>query len=680
MARKEQINIHAQGYPFGSECFSLAKPSKQKQTVSIMCGIAGFYNFDGVQDANSSHAIGIAMRDSLSHRGPDSAGIWKDAEFPVVLSHRRLAIVDLSPDGAQPMESPSGRYMCVYNGEIYNYRDLKIELSEAGQVFKTRSDTEVMLAAIDMWGLDHTLQKLNGMFAIALWDRRDKKIIFARDRFGKKPLYVGWAGKNLVFASELKAFHAHPDFTPDISKDVLGEYMRFGYVRAPNCIFKKIWQMRPASVLMVDCKTSSTGFDLSSQMKSYWSLSDVVKKGRSNLVQGSESDIVHDFEHRLSLATKRRMDCDVPFGSFLSGGIDSSLVTALMRNHSTHPIKTYSIGFEDKGYDESIYAAQVAKHLGTDHHEFKLGAQDVLSVIPKLADIYDEPFADMSQMPTYLISKMARAHVTVALTGDGGDEIMGGYQRHTHIPPLWKKIGWMPQGVRQGLAKVMLSLPQSGYDRMYPRYAQLGRRVHRMAGVMAARGAGDIYPRLLEVWPAQDGVVMGQSPCTDNDSYINPDLSLSEQMMMADLMSYRPDDLMVKMDRASMAVALEARAPLMDYELCEYSWRLPMEYKIRGIEGKWLLRRILEQYVPRDLIDRPKTGFGVPIQDWLKGPLKSWGDDLLSEDRLKKQNILNVSLVAGRWKDFQDGKTGHANTSDIWTALMFQSWHDRWMK
>lgn len=644
-----------------------------------MCGIAGFYSFGNGHDAQRAHSVGIAMRDAISHRGPDSAGLWQDSDGQLVLGHRRLAIVDLSPDGAQPMESPSGRYVCVYNGEIYNYRALKSELLKTGQVFKTRSDTEVMLASIDVWGIERALEKLNGMFAIVLWDKRDKKIIFMRDRFGKKPLYVGWAGKTLVFGSELKALHAHPDFARDINKNNLSEYMNFGYVRAPNCIFKDVWQMLPASILTIDCKTSDAGFDLSTHMKSYWSLNDVARQGHANQIQESEEDTIRIFEEKLSLATKQRMDCDVPFGSFLSGGIDSSLVTALMRNHSSHPIKTYSIGFEDKGYDESVYAAQVAKYLGTDHHEFKLGAKDSLSVIPSLADIYDEPFADMSQIPTYLISKMARAHVTVALTGDGGDEIMGGYQRHTHIPPLWKKIGWMPKVFRKNISSLMMSIPQGNYDRMVPKYAQFGRRMHRMAGVMSAPKQEDIYKNLLEIWPNGEEVVLGHPYESRQENPANADLSLSEQMMLSDLISYRPDDLMVKMDRASMAVALEARAPLMDYELCEYSWRLPMKYKIRGLEGKWLLRRILDKYVPRDLIDRPKTGFGVPIQDWLKGPLKSWGDDLLSEDRLKKQNILNATLVAQRWRDFQSGKAGHANTSDIWTALMFQSWHDRWM-
>jgi asparagine synthase (glutamine-hydrolysing) len=648
-----------------------------------MCGIAGFYNFGDARDRRDMHETGVAMHRAIAHRGPDSADVWQDPESPMVLAHRRLAIVDLSPDGAQPMASASGRYMVAYNGEIYNYRDLQKELISEGYVFKTRSDTEVLLAGIDIWGLSRTLQKLNGMFAIALWDRAQKKIHFIRDRFGKKPLYVGWAGKNLVFASELKALHAHPDFVADMNRNILAQYMRFGYVCAPNAIFKNVWQMLPASVLTIDCNTQNVGVDLSKRMDVYWSLRRVVEDGLQNPVQCSEEQIIHDFEDRLSLATQRRMDCDVPFGSFLSGGIDSSLVTAMMQKYSSRPIKTYSIGFVQDGYDESKQAGLIANHLGTDHHDFMVSSQDALNVIPSLPDMYDEPFADSSQIPTHLISKLARGHVTVALTGDGGDEIMGGYQRHTHIPALWNRIGWIPRAVRQTFGHLMLKVPQRNYDRLRPSYPQFGRRMHRMAGVVAASDQKEIYTNLLAVWSEKDAVVLGAvapEVFLDNSSNWPAGLSMAERMMFADLSSYRTDDLMVKMDRASMAVALEARAPLMDHELCEYSWRIPHHLKIRGYEGKWLLRQILEKYVPRALTERPKSGFGVPLHDWLKGPLKSWGDDLLNEDRLKKQNIFNASLVSGRWKDFQSGKAGHANASDLWTALMFQSWHDRWMK
>lgn len=648
-----------------------------------MCGIAGFFMQGGGADRRELAAIGTNMHKALAHRGPDSADVWQDPDLPLVLAHRRLAIVDLSADGAQPMASPSGRYMVAYNGEIYNYRELKESLEKLGQVFKTRSDTEVLLAAIDYWGLNEALQKLNGMFAIALWDRKEKQIHFVRDRFGKKPLYVGWAGKTLVFASELKAFHEHPHFMPELDRNVLALYMRFGYVCAPHAIFKNVWQVLPASRLSLEIASLQPGDNLARRMETYWSLRHVVDDARAHPVRDDEATILKTFEDKLSLAVRQRMDCDVPFGSFLSGGIDSSLVTAMMQGHSPHPVQTYSIGFDEDGYDESGAAAKVAAHLGTDHREFRVGSQDVLNVIPTLPDMFDEPFADSSQIPTFLVAKLARQYVTVALTGDGGDEILGGYQRHTHIPALWNKISWMPSAVRRTMGNLALRVPQQTYDRMKPAYPQFGRRVHRMAQVVAEGDARSLYASLLQVWPESQQVVPGAAmPLIplDDPSQWPSDLSLAEKMIYGDTLSYRPNDLMVKADRATMAVALEARAPLMDYQLCEYSWRLPHSMKIRGLEGKWLLRRLLEKHVPKELFDRPKAGFNVPLHQWLKGPLKDWGSSLLNIDRLRAQGILNADLVASRWNDFQAGRGGHANATDLWTALMFQSWHDRWMK
>ncbi len=643
-----------------------------------MCGIAGFYSFEPMPDRRAMHAIGTAMHMAIAHRGYDSFDVWQDPDAPIVLAHRRLAIVDLSPDGAQPMVSQTGRYVVVYNGEIYNYRELQRELTAAGYVFQTRSDTEVFLAGVEVWGLHRTLEKINGMFAIALWDRAQKQIHFVRDRFGKKPLYIGWAGSSLVFASELKAIHQHPDFIKDLNREVLSQYMHLGYVCAPNSIFKNIWQMSPATYLSIDCMTQTVGANLSKSMKSYWDLSICIEDGKQNPLALTEGEALEEFERLLSRATKQRMDCDVPFGAFLSGGIDSSLVTAMMQKNAIRSVQTYSIGFQESAFDESKDAAMIAAHLGTQHQAFEVTAKDALDVIPRLPDIYDEPFADSSQIPTYLISRLARNHVTVALTGDGGDEIMGGYQRHTHIPPLWHKIGWAPAPLRQTMAKLLARIPQERYDALRPRYPQFGRRVHRMAAILGAKNEGQIYKDLLKVWPDHN-VVLGVSSISER-SYDGPsNLSLAEKMMAEDLRSYRPDDLMVKADRASMAVALELRAPLMDYELCAFSWRLPPSLKIRGYEGKWLLRRILDKYVPAALMDRPKSGFGVPLQAWLSGPLQGWADDLLYEERLKKQNILNASLVAGRWNEFKAGKSTHANASDIWTALMFQSWYDRWM-
>lgn len=648
-----------------------------------MCGIAGFYTVDGTMDRREMQGVGSAMNRAMAHRGPDANDVWQDPDLPLVLAQGRLAIIDLSEKGLQPMPSHTGRYMIVYNGEIYNFRELMTDLLAKGHVFKGHSDTEVLLTAIEHWGLNETLQKINGMFAFALWDREEKKLHLVRDRFGKKPLYIGWAGGSLVFASELKAFHAHPHFKPELDRNVLAQFMRFGYVCAPYAIFKNVWQLLPAGRITFDLTSLRGGENILPMMETYWSLRRVVEDGKSHMMGSDEDEILSAFEDRLTTAVTRRMVSDVPLGAFLSGGIDSSTVVALMQQNASRAVKTFSIGFEDPAYDESGSAAAIANHLGTDHCEFRVGDGDMLDVVPMLAAMYDEPFADSSQIPTYLISKLARQHVTVALTGDGGDEILGGYQRHTHIPALWGKIGWIPSAVRQSAGRLMLRVPQNTYDRLKPDYPQFGRRVHRAAQVIAEGDSHALYTTLLQVWPEKEQVVPGaRAPIAplDDPSQWPAGLSLADKLIYADTLSYRPNDLMVKTDRASMAVALEARAPLMDYELCEFSWRLPHDMKIRGLEGKWLLRRVLERHVPKSLFNRPKSGFNVPLHQWLKGPLKTWGDDLLSLDRLKKQNILSPDLVAGRWEAFQEGRGGHANAGDLWTALMFQSWYDRWMR
>lgn len=647
-----------------------------------MCGIAGFFSVGSGRGRPEMQGIGTAMNRAIAHRGPDANDVWQDPDMPLVLAQGRLAIIDLSERGLQPMPSHTGRYMIVYNGEVYNFRSLMTQLEQIGHRFKGHSDTEVLLTAIEQWGLNQALQKINGMFAFALWDRAEKTLHLVRDRFGKKPLYIGWAGKTLLFASELKAFHAHPDFVPDLDRNVLLQYMRFGYVCAPHAIFKNVWQLLPGGRISFHLPTVQPGWDLSKAMELYWSLPRVVEDAKAHPVKADEAAILAEFEEKLSRAVASRMVSDVPLGAFLSGGIDSSTVVALMQQNASQPVKTFSIGFDDDAYDESKAAASVAAHLHTDHHEFRVSAQDALDVVPALPDMFDEPFADASQIPTYLISALAKNHVTVALTGDGGDEILGGYQRHTHIPALWNKISWMPSSVRRAAGRVVLNIPQSAYDKINPAYPQFGRRIHRMGQVVAQGDTQSLYTALLQVWP-EEGVVPGAAKVMTplDDPMMWPQgLSLAEKMIYADTLSYRPNDLMVKTDRAAMAVALEARAPLMDYELCEYSWRLPMSMKIRGLEGKWLLRRVLEKHVPKSLWDRPKSGFNAPLHQWLKGPLKAWGADLLSLERLRKQNILNADMVAQRWTDFQNGRGGHANATDLWAALMFQAWHDRWMK
>lgn len=623
------------------------------------------------------------MQNALAHRGPDDFGLWQDPDLPLVLAQRRLAIIDLSADGHQPMASHTGRYVAVYNGEIYNYLEIKAELEAKGHTFKGRSDTEVMITAFEQWGVNQGLQKLAGMFALVLWDREKRQIHFIRDRFGKKPLYVGWGRSSLIFASELKAFHAHPDFDARVDRDALTLFMRYGYMCAPYSIFKGVWQILPGARLTLDLDGLKPGADLAALMEPYWNLPHIVEDRRAHVNRKSEAEIIEEFEALLQTAVSQRMISDVPLGAFLSGGIDSSTVVALMQNASVQPVKTFSIGFEEAGYDESAHAAKVAAHLGTDHREFFVTAQDALDVIPKLPDIYDEPFADSSQIPTFLISELARSHVTVVLTGDGGDEILGGYQRHTHIPPIWKKIGWVPSSLRSMAGNLALKIPEETYDTLRPDYPQFGRRMHRLSHLIGLKGPREIYNYLVGAWDnPEDIVIGGHLPMIPlNDPAWQPrGLSFAERMIYDDTLSYRPNDLMVKADRAGMAVALEARAPLMDHRLCEYSWSLPMDMKIRGMTGKWLLRQVLKKHVPTALFDRPKMGFAVPVGDWLRGTLREWAGDLLSPSRIKAQGWLDADIIAQAWDNHQNGASYTPNPVNLWATLMFQAWYDRWMK
>lgn len=645
-----------------------------------MCGIAGFYSFAKHQSRQENLSIATAMEKEIFHRGPDSGAIWQDEESPITLIHRRLAIIDLSDDGAQPMISASGRYVIIFNGEIYNYPALRTQLEEAGASFKGASDTEVMLMAFEIWGIEKTLHSLNGMFAFALWDRQERRLHFGRDRFGKKPLYIGWVGQNLVFSSELKAFHAHPDFKKEINHDALALYMKYGYVHAPYSIYKNIWQLLPASFLSFDVNRLSAGENIATSMRCYWSLKDVAKKGKENIYSKSDTDVIQEFEGKLNDAVSSRMISDVPLGAFLSGGIDSSTIVALMQAQSSVPVKTFSAGFEQKGFNEAEFAKQIAQHLGTDHHEFYCSDKQALDVVPQLPDIYDEPFADQSQIPTYLISKLAREDVTVVLTGDGGDEILGGYDRHTKIPPLWDKIGYLPQSIRKIICQALNILPEEFYGALRQNNPHFGAQVKRSLHLLGLKNPQAIYDALVSsAVDGDDFVLRGSMPDIPlhQESQDVKDMSFFDQMIFGDTLSYRPNDLMVKTDRATMAVALEARAPLMDYKLAEYAWHLPDDMKVRNGKGKWILREVLKRYVPENLYDRPKMGFSVPLNDWLRGPLNDWAEDLLAEENIKSAGLLNSNKVTKRWHDF---KNSHDTTSpkDLWTILMFQAWHQKW--
>lgn len=675
-----------------------------------MCGITGLYSFEHHPDRRALHRTAGQMAAAMMHRGPDSGDVWQDPDVPFAFAHRRLSIIDLSPLGAQPMESASGRYVIVYNGEIYNFKDLRKalegknapphpnplpaggrdekgwrgetepypKLGGGGTLFRGHSDTEVLLAAVERWGVRGALEKINGMFAFALWDRREKALFLARDRFGKKPLYVGWAGSTLVFGSELKTLCAHPDFRRDVSRAALTSYMRFGYVPAPLCIYEQVWQVLPGSFVALDMRLLRGGQDLRPMMEPYWTHKGALEHARANPVHET-ADTVAEFEEILSACVKDRMIADVPLGAFLSGGIDSSTVVALMQKHSRQPVKTYTIGFNEPGFNEAEHAKAVAAHLGTDHHELYLSAKEALDVVPKLPEMYDEPFGDISAIPTYLVSKFARESVTVALSGDGGDEMLGGYNRHIAGPKSWKILQNIPYFLRGPLSRAIAGLPAGAWDKMRPGHPGFGSHMHKFAGILTCETQPDLYLRLVSHWPAPKKLVRDgreeSIPLVDQDAQVEG-LSFAEDMMYWDARSYLNGDILTKVDRASMAVSLEARAPLLDRRVYEYVWRLPLDQKIRGSKGKWLLRQVLKNHVPEELFERPKQGFSIPVSSWLRGDLREWAEDLLDEHELRAQGYLDYRLVHAVWDDHLKGRGNHGQA--LWTVLMFQDWHRRW--
>ena len=639
-----------------------------------MCGITGLYTFSPVADRTQIRHIIGDMTDTLHMRGPDHGAVWLDAETPLALGHRRLSVLDLSPSGHQPMESASGRYMVTYNGEIYNFKALRADLESAGFVFRGHSDTEVLLAAVEHWGVTHTLDRINGMFALALWDRKNRALYLARDRMGKKPLYAGWAGSTLVFASELKALCAHPDFRRDVNRASLTSYMRFGYVPAPLCIYEQAWALPAGSVMALDPALLHAGQDLKPLMDYYRTHKSALEAARGNPVETGR--VIDDFDMLLSECVKDRMISDVPVGAFLSGGIDSSTVVALMQKQAGAPVKTYSIGFEEAGFNEAQHAGKIAAHLGTDHHELYVTAQDALDVVPDLPAMFDSPFADVSAIPTYLVSQYARESVTVALSGDGGDEMLGGYTRHVTGPKAWRIAGRIPAPLRKPAAHMITAVP---WDTLFPARPQYGVHMHKFAQIVKKNSAADAYMSLVSHWQQPKKVVRGGReeiiPLVDPDMQV-AGLDFAQTMMYWDTLSYLAGDILTKLDRASMAVGLEARAPLLDTRIYGYVWRLPVDWKIRDGKGKWLLREILKRYVPDDLFDRPKQGFGVPVTAWLRGDLKNWVQDLLDETVLRDQGFFDYRMIRSLWDDHQKGRGHHAQK--LWTVLMFQAWYRQW--
>jgi len=617
------------------------------------------------------------MAERIAHRGPDDAGVWVDEAAGLVLAHRRLSVIDLSPAGHQPMRSPCGRFVLVFNGEIYNHLDLRADLEREGGAFAWHghSDTETLLAALRHWGVEGALQRLNGMFVFALWDATERQLYLARDRMGEKPLYVGHSGGTFLFGSELKALAAHPDWHGEVDRDALALLLRYGYVPAPWSIYRGIGKLPAAHYLVV----RDRGREMTAP-QCYWDLGAIAADGAAG-AEGEPVELVEQLDALLRDAVKRRMAADVPLGAFLSGGFDSSTVAALMQVQSDRPVKTFSIGFHEAGYNEAQHASAVAAHLGTDHTELYVTPEEAIAVIPGLPTIWDEPFADSSQIPTYLVSRLARQQVTVSLSGDGGDELFCGYSRYALGYRIWSRLKWLPFPVRRGLAAVLEHAPGHALDRLMSgmpanwRVPHVADRLPKLAGVLRHRSGEAFYRELVSHWNAPADVVMGsREPRTllgEPDRF--PALpGLRERMMYLDAMTYLPDDILTKVDRASMAVSLEARVPLLDHRVVEFAWRVPTRLKYRRGQGKWLLRQVLYRYVPRRLMERPKMGFGVPIDHWLRGPLRDWAEAQLGEQRLREEGFFDPVPIRKMWQEHVSGRRRWHYY--LWDVLMFQAW------
>lgn len=623
--------------------------------------------------------MAVAMAQTLYHRGPDAEGCWVDPETGIALAHRRLSIIDLSPAGAQPMTSASGRAVIAYNGEVYNFDEIRNDLIAEGRgPFRSASDTEVILEACEAWGVEQAVQRFIGMFAFAIWDRAAHTLTLARDRLGIKPLYWAMFGDHLLFGSELKALCAHDCWSAQVDQDAVAAFMRHNYIPAPHTVYRGVSKLPPGSLLQI-------GPDRQPQITAYWTLDDIVQQGKSDPLPDDDEAATDALEALLSDAVGQRMVADVPLGAFLSGGIDSSTVVALMQAQSSRPVKTFSIGFSEAGFDEAQYAKQVAKHLGTDHTELYVEPDQAIAMIERLPEMYDEPFADSSQIPTFLISELTRSHVTVALSGDGGDELFAGYNRYfLNDGPIGRLVR-TPRPARRCLAAFLQCLSPATWDTLFGlvpgqwRPPQAGDKVYKLADVLC--GDGDaFYRRLVSHWDDPNCVVPGGKepfgPLWDESIAERVPETLA-RMQYLDTITYLPDDILTKVDRASMAVSLEVRVPLLDHRVVEFAWRLRRRHKIRDGQGKWLLRQVLYRHVPRQIVERPKMGFGVPIDSWLRGPLRDWAEDLLSEQSLKQTGVFAPQPIRLKWREHLEGRRNWQYL--IWDALMFQAWARRWL-
>lgn len=645
-----------------------------------MCGIAGFIDPGRAGDGEALTRRAMAMGSTMRHRGPDDHGVWVAPDVGLGLAFRRLSILDLTDEGHQPMVSASGRHVLVFNGEIYNFRELRRELEAAGVRFRSSSDTEVLLESINRWGIEPALKRVDGMFAFAVWDRRDGVLRLARDRFGEKPLYYGWAAGSFLFGSQLSALRAYGSGDLGVDREAAHLLLRFGYIPEPWSIHRGIRKLAPGSWIEVRPDRAEMP-----EPRTYWSLAEVAERGTRHPFTGSPSEAVDELEATLRRSVARRMVADVPLGAFLSGGIDSSTVVALMQAQSDTPIRTFTIGFTETGYDEAPHAAEVARHLGTDHTELYVTPSEAQEVIPHLAEIYDEPFADASQVPTTLVSRLARRDVTVALSGDGGDELLGGYSRYELHDRVWGHLARLPAPLRSATATALQRVPPDRWDTTmralspvlpgWARQERAGEKIHKLARMLSASSAEAAYREVVTHWPEGSSVVRGAgNPITtldDPDGWPKLD-DIVSRMMFLDGVTYLPGDILAKVDRASMSTSLEVRVPMLAPEVADLAWRLPPEMRFRDGKGKWVLRQVLARHVPPQLFERPKMGFGVPVGDWLRGPLRGWAEELLSETALAADDLLVSAPIRRLWaRHVADEVDG---TYRLWNVLMLQAW------
>ena len=636
-----------------------------------MCGIAGFLGFTHL---NQPAQTLEHMTAALQHRGPDAQGLWLDAEAQIALGHRRLAIVDLSTAGQQPMRSADGRYLCVFNGEIYNHHALRKELERSGvsPQWRGHSDTETLLAGFAHWGIETTLQKTVGMFAIALWDKHERLLTLMRDRMGEKPLYYGWIGAQFAFASELKALRQLPTFEAELDRTVLASYLQCAYVTSPASIYQGIYKLEAGCLLELKLQHLH---QKQAQAKAWWSSFEMALQSQQQLITDQPTALAC-LEQQLQQAVQLQAQADVPLGAFLSGGIDSSLIVSLMQAQHSQAIRTFTVAFEQTGFNEAQHARAVAEHLGTAHTEFTVGAQEALEVIPLLPQLYDEPFADTSQIPTFIISRCARQQVSVALSGDAGDELFGGYRSYLFAQKIWSSLAWLPTGLRKRLSQLLLRIPTPILNKLLLQSdAQLSTQLHKIAAALeASASVYDLFPRLSQAWQHPEALVVGATALetTWPLSKLAPHFSEPESaMMMFDTLNILPDNMLCKVDRAAMGASLETRVPFLDHRVVELAWRLPLQFKINQGQGKWLVRQLLYKYVPAHIVNRPKQGFNVPLADWLRGELRDWAEELLDAKRMQQQGYLQTKLVQHEWQQFLKGA---ANQQRLWCILMFQAW------